>query len=480
MRLDAYIRVSRVAGREGPGFISPTVQREQIDRWATFRGAEIATVHTDLDVSGAAARRAGLDAALERIEAGLVDGLVVAKVDRFARSLTGALDAIKRIDAAGATFVSIAEGIDPSTPAGKMMQRLMLILAEYELDRVRESWRESRRRAVARGVHVASRTPTGYERNDDGTLRPGPFADRIREVYERRGGSGASWTDLAKIMEGVPTPYGATHWTSRSLQHLISNRAYLGEARSGEFRLEDAHEAIVDVETWQAAQRPVGAAPASGTTLLAGILRCAGCRYAMKPGKTRDRSGELVRQYHCRGTRAAGTCESRAACLGSVVEPWIVESFFDRLDDVAAAPARANERVRAAEQALDRASAELAAYRDEELIEVIGKPAYLDGLRSRATGVEDAESELAAARDDAGVIGLPDVGALRETWEDLEVSHQRQLLSTAIDVVFLRNVGQSNVSIADRALILWRGEAPAGLPGRGHRNAGITPYEWSP
>ena len=59
-------------------------------------------------------------------------------------------------------FVSVAEGLDPTTPAGKMMMRLMLVMAEFELDRMRETWDESRRQAVDRGIHLAGRIPIGY------------------------------------------------------------------------------------------------------------------------------------------------------------------------------------------------------------------------------------------------------------------------------------------------------------------------------
>ena len=52
MELDGYIRVSRVAGREGDSFISPRLQREQIAAYATARGFTIAKWHEDFDVSG--------------------------------------------------------------------------------------------------------------------------------------------------------------------------------------------------------------------------------------------------------------------------------------------------------------------------------------------------------------------------------------------------------------------------------------------
>jgi hypothetical protein len=70
-------------------------------------------------------------------------------------------------------------------------------------------------------------------------------------------------------------------------------------------------------------------------------------------------------------------------------------------------------------------------------------------------------------------------GALLEAWPDLTVREKRDLMSTAIDAVFLRPVrGSGNqVVIADRVLILWRGEAPADLPRRGHR-VPLAPFAW--
>jgi Resolvase, N terminal domain len=50
--VDAYVRVSHVGGREGESFISPDVQREKIEAFATTRGLRIGEVYVDLDQSG--------------------------------------------------------------------------------------------------------------------------------------------------------------------------------------------------------------------------------------------------------------------------------------------------------------------------------------------------------------------------------------------------------------------------------------------
>src|SRR4051812_32988475 len=139
MLVDAYIRVSQVAGRSGERFISPVVQRERILGWAQARGARIGEVFEELDESGARADRPLLQEALRRVEAGQSDGIVVSKLDRFGRSFVDSLAAIERIRAAGGVFASVEDGFDLSTDTGRLVMRIMFSMAEWELDRVRRN-----------------------------------------------------------------------------------------------------------------------------------------------------------------------------------------------------------------------------------------------------------------------------------------------------------------------------------------------------
>src|SRR5687767_6207399 len=121
MRLIAYIRVSRVAGREGETFISPDVQRETIARHIKGGGHEFVGEQIDLDQSGGKIDRPGFERALAAVEAGEADGIAVAKLDRFARSVAGAAKALDRLEAAGGSLVAVDLGIDTSTAAGRLM-----------------------------------------------------------------------------------------------------------------------------------------------------------------------------------------------------------------------------------------------------------------------------------------------------------------------------------------------------------------------
>lgn len=486
LQLDAYIRVSQVRGRGGDSFISPDVQEERIRAWAVASGHRISLAHRELDVSGATVDRPMLNEVMRRIEARETDGVVVFKLDRFGRTLIDSLGLIDRIQAAGGTFASVSDGFDLATETGRLVLRIMLSLAEFELDRIKGNWREARGRAVARGVHIASRTPTGYQRRNDKRLEPHPdHAPVIREVFERRA-AGASWRVLSNLLDerGVVGPYESAQWTTRAVDHILRNRVYLGEARHGEFINRDAHEPIVTRELWESAQRAPDGPVKRGDdpALLAGLLRCAGCRHLLKPDKQTLRDGSRVRTYRCRGHHASGTCGSRVMVLGSVVEPFVISRFLSHVGDLAADPSRVGvtaEEVAEAEAELRAAEDELVAFRDSPaILAALGEAGFIAGLTARTRSVDDAQVTLAELRNAQAASGLPPVAQLRAMWPEMTTEEKQIMLRSEIDAVFLRSVARANIPAADRSLIFWQGQAPDDLPARGRRNLPLVPLVW--
>src|SRR4051794_38606759 len=162
--MDGYVRVSRVGLRQGERFISPSVQRDQITGWAALNGAVVLNVFEELDESGGRADRPRLEQALRRIEDGVSDGLIVAKVDRFGRTLLDSLLAIRRIQQAGGRFVAVQDGLDASTDSGRLVLRIMLSMAEFQLERKRAAYETAAARAIARGVYTGAYVPVGYRK----------------------------------------------------------------------------------------------------------------------------------------------------------------------------------------------------------------------------------------------------------------------------------------------------------------------------
>ena len=326
--LDGYVRVSRVGGRAGDSFISPEVQERHIRSWAETRGIRVNMLPPELDQSGAGMDRPVFNQVLARIERGDSDGVVVAKLDRFARTLTGALEALQRIDKAGGEFVSVAEGFDPTTSPGKAMMRVALIFAELELDRIRAGWGDAQRAAVARGVHFGGRgVPYGYRRKRGEPLEAVPeLAPVVGELFERRAARQSAWqiTDWLNAEH----PLGDRQWAEGMVERIWQNRVYLGEARHGEYVNPEAHAPLVSPSAFAAANAVVGGTgrPARETPSLlgSGLLRCAGCRYAMQVSRQTHRNGSVVDYYRCRRRHGGGDCQEPAQVAAHKVEPWVV------------------------------------------------------------------------------------------------------------------------------------------------------------
>jgi hypothetical protein len=198
------------------------------------------------------------------------------------------------------------------------------------------------REAVARGVHVASKAPTGYLRGPGGRLVPDEaHREAVAALFTLRA-AGRSWAALAAHMNAhaVPSPHGVTHWHGGSVLGIVKNPVYTGQARSGQFTNADAHEALVDRGTWEAAQvaRGVAGARSGAPALLSGLVRCAACRYAMKPNRMKLRDGSTQMVYRCRGEGSGGDCPNRAAVTARLLEDHVVETFFRAVGDMEAVP----------------------------------------------------------------------------------------------------------------------------------------------
>jgi DNA invertase Pin-like site-specific DNA recombinase len=485
MRLDGYIRISRTAGREGDSFISPKVQRDTIAAYATARGFTIAEWHEDRDVSGGTLQRPGLEKALARCRAGETDGIIAAKLDRLARSLAGLSHLIAQAQEEGWTLVAVDHGLDLKTPGGALVANILGAVAQWELEQRRQGWRQAQAEAVERGIHVASRTPTGYRRREDRRLEPDPAAAHVvREVFLRRA-RGDGWTALAQFLDasGVRGPYGNASWSTSAVSKLIRNPAYLGQARSGSAVNPAAHAPLVSRAEWEAAQggRHVSTPRKGDGLMLAGIVRCAGCRYLMKPDSMRGRNGERLGLYRCRGRHAAGKCPAPASVLARVLEPHVEALFLAAIgpDGPLAESIDGSVAVDSALVELEAAEHELDAFlADTALRASIGAGRYQRSAEQRVAAVEAAQAKLAEARQQSSFAAAVPVtpGGLSHAWPSLGVAEKRTLLTASLDAVFVRRTG-ANVPVADRALLLWRGQAPDGLPRRGHR-VPLESFSW--
>lgn len=107
-------------------------------------------------ISGSVRSRPELDRLLDQLRAG--DVIVVTKYDRLARSLRDLLEIVEGIKERGGGFRSLAEDIDTTTPAGRLVFHVFASIAQFERERISERTREGLEAAKRRG-RVGGRPP---------------------------------------------------------------------------------------------------------------------------------------------------------------------------------------------------------------------------------------------------------------------------------------------------------------------------------
>ena len=146
MRAAVYARVSTANHGQ-----DPKVQLREISEYCERRGWTVTSEYVDVGISGTKEKRPELDRLLADAHRRKFDAIVVWKFDRFARSVSHLLRALETFQALGIEFVSLTEGVDTSTPAGKMVFTVLGAVAELERSLICERVKAGLRNARAKG-----------------------------------------------------------------------------------------------------------------------------------------------------------------------------------------------------------------------------------------------------------------------------------------------------------------------------------------
>ena len=142
------------------------------------------TVYEDAGISGGTLERPGLQRLLADIDAGLVEQIVVYKVDRLTRSLSDFAKLVERLEAAGAVFVSVTtQSFNTATSMGRLTLHMLLSFAQFEREVTAERIRDKVAASKRKGLWMGGRVPLGYEK-DERTLRINEAeAETVQTLY---------------------------------------------------------------------------------------------------------------------------------------------------------------------------------------------------------------------------------------------------------------------------------------------------------
>ncbi len=192
MRAAIYARVSTLDQE-------PENQLAELRRYVQARGWE-ACEFVDEGVSGAAVQRPALDALLRDAKRRRFDVVVCWRLDRLGRSLKHLITLLDDLQALGVAFVSLAEGIDATTPAGKLQMHILGAIAEFERARIAERVRAGLARVRRQGGRLG-RPPTQIPQDAVESVR----GLSVREAARRLGVSRSTAHRVLaqELLEGV-------------------------------------------------------------------------------------------------------------------------------------------------------------------------------------------------------------------------------------------------------------------------------------
>lgn len=143
MKAAVYARVSSMEQE-------PENQLRELRRYVEARGWT-AVEYVDRGVSGSKESRPALDQLAKDARRRKFDVLVVWRLDRLGRNLRHLILLLEELTAVGVNFVSLNEGIDTGTPAGRLQLHLLGAIAQFERERIVERVHAGLNRARAQG-----------------------------------------------------------------------------------------------------------------------------------------------------------------------------------------------------------------------------------------------------------------------------------------------------------------------------------------
>jgi DNA invertase Pin-like site-specific DNA recombinase len=271
--------------------------------------------YDDGGVSGGTLERPALKRLLRDIEAGLIDVVVVYKIDRLSRALTDFAKLVEVFERHDVTFVSVTQQFNTTTSMGRLTLNVLLSFAQFEREVIGERIRDKFAASRKKGMWMGGWPPLGYEVKDRRLVVVEREAALVRRIFDRFARTGSALVVARELnADGAVTkrrvcangPRGGKPWTKGAVYKVLANRIYLGEAVHKGQAYAGEHRAIIEQRVWDRAhavmavpaRERAAASRAEIPMLLKGLIFGPNGR-PMSPSHTRRR-GRVYRYYVAR------------------------------------------------------------------------------------------------------------------------------------------------------------------------------------
>lgn len=271
-----YVRVStNIQFEEG---YSVGAQTEKLEKYCSYQEIDKYDLYVDGGYSGSNLNRPEMKRLIREIEEGMIECVVVVKLDRLSRSQKDTIYLLEDVfEANDVGFISLNENFDTTTPYGKAMVGILSVFAQYERENIRERTQMGMTERIKTGKWRGTQPPFGYDYNPgDDVLVPNKDAETVRKIFELYK-EGYSTYALAKMfdMKG-----------DKQVSDILSRVTYIGKLKYKDDIVDGLHEPLVDKKLFDEVQElrktRTRATSHNSNYLLTGLMYCGICGAKMR------------------------------------------------------------------------------------------------------------------------------------------------------------------------------------------------------
>ena len=262
--------------------------------------------YDDGGYTGGNTNRPALQRLLSDCEAGLVDIIVVYKIDRLSRSICDFADLSKKFDEWGVQFVAVTQEINTATPSGRMMLNILITFSQFEREIIAQRVQDKMEASRKKGMFVGGTVPFGYVVVNKKLVIKEEDAKIVRSVFQRFIEVQSPKLIASELNQAGHRTKAGNPWQRDHIYRMLNNHTYIGEVKYKDAICKGEQQAIVTREVWNRVQEILKENDRNKETKdrqgivapLKNVLKCGHCGGAMMPTYT-SRGSQRYFYYLC-------------------------------------------------------------------------------------------------------------------------------------------------------------------------------------
>jgi site-specific DNA recombinase len=447
MRAALYIRVSTQEQLDG---YSISAQKRQLTAYCESQGWEIAGYYVEEGVSAKNTNRPELQRMISHIKNGLIDCVLVYKLDRLTRSVMDLYKLLQLFEEYDCKFKSATEVYDTTSAIGRMFITLVASFAQFERERLAERVSMGLEQLTREGKWKGGAVGYGHDRKDGKFVIVEHEAEVVKDMYKWYMNGMSDIKIAIKLNNmGITTRSGA-EWTDKKVRYVLTNVKNIGILRRGirvnkdkSFDVENVYPPIIDKNTFyqamalRKARNKCRGKQATSNYIFSGVTRCARCGSALKGVKSRG-----YKRYRCinKGLEKCDLPSFHESLMEKQFIKFLNNLSFDQqeieLEDI---NEKDQKRIKYIEKEINKIQKRQKKWQYAWANEIMGDDEFRERMREERERLDKYNQELKELKQiDTGSVSQEVMELLQNAtynWNSLSDIEKKQLLQILVDKI---------------------------------------------